>query len=80
MQRVLLAYEAIPLLALEWQQNIYATAEKFRQFISYHEQRRNVAAACLYRCAFVQLARQQPVTALHGCGLTEEQLKAEVGV
>ena len=79
-QEVQPAYQVIPLLEREWTQDPVTTAEKFRQFIRWHEHNRQPVSACLYRCALVQLKYGYGVMSLNGLGFDERTLMKEAGV
>lgn len=83
------AWQVIPLLANEWLADPPATEEKFRQFIQYHEHMKQPTAACMYRCALVQLRHQMGVDSIgfmhvprEGESLedAEHRLRREAGV
>ena len=74
------AFLVIPLLEREWQQDPIATAEKFRQFVRWHESQGHVVSACMYRCALVQLKYGYSAISLNGLGFDEKTLRKEAGI
>lgn len=79
MCEVLPAYETIPRLAIEWQQDTAATMEKFQQFIQFHAVKGQYCTSTLYRCALVQLIHGYGVQHINGLGFDESRLRLETG-
>ena len=78
-QEVQPAYQVIPLLEMEWQQDPAATTQKFHQFIQWHDAKGQKTAACMYRCALVQLKHGYSAASLNGLGFDEKKLRQEAG-
>lgn len=72
--------EVLGPLAYEWSISPATAAEKFRQFIEYHEAVGHKVQACVYRCALVQLSNGRTLDVIDGMGLDDAQLKKLCGV
>lgn len=73
-------HQVFPALVSYWAQDSEKAEILCKQYIAYHVQFKQEFQALLYRCVFVHLKYGRSTVILDGMGLSEKQLKEEVGV